>query len=105
MHCIIEEFTTVVVLKEQKRIQDPIWHDFLQHLRQGTVNKGHIDMLRSLIISNKKIFKKEGRPELWSDAALVTPRHGVRVQWNEAGVRQMCRDEQRRLFVCKRERK
>jgi hypothetical protein len=41
--------------------------------------------------------------DLWSDTALVTPRHGVRVQWNhrnEAGVRQMRQDQQKRIFLC-----
>jgi len=28
---IYEEFTTVVELKEQRRISDPVWHDFLKH--------------------------------------------------------------------------
>ena len=47
---IYEEFTTVVELKEQRRVTDPVWHDFLQNLRRGTVNTGHLQMLRSLII-------------------------------------------------------
>ena len=29
---IFEEFTTVVMLTEQMRVQDPVWLDFLQHL-------------------------------------------------------------------------
>jgi len=35
---IYEEFTTVVELKEQRRISGPVWHDFLQHLRRGWWN-------------------------------------------------------------------
>ena len=34
---IYDEFTTVVELKEQRRISDHVWHEFLQHLRRGTV--------------------------------------------------------------------
>ncbi|KIN95737.1 hypothetical protein M404DRAFT_49684, partial [Pisolithus tinctorius Marx 270] len=32
---IYMEFTTVVILKEQMRVTDPVWHDFLEHLRYG----------------------------------------------------------------------
>ena len=32
-HVLYEEFTMVVKLKEQRRISDPVWHDFLQHLQ------------------------------------------------------------------------
>ena len=35
-----------------------------------------------------------------SDAALVTPRHAVRTQWNEAAVRKMCREKGRQIFKC-----
>ena len=31
---IYGEFTTVVILKEQKSVSDLVWHNFLQHLRQ-----------------------------------------------------------------------
>ena len=36
---LYDEFTTVQVveLKEQRRISDHVWHEFLQHLRRGTV--------------------------------------------------------------------
>ena len=33
---IYDGFTTVVELKEQRRLSDHVWHDFLQHLRRGT---------------------------------------------------------------------
>ena len=31
-HAIYEEFSTMVILKEQMRAMDKIWHEFLQHL-------------------------------------------------------------------------
>jgi ATP-dependent exoDNAse (exonuclease V) alpha subunit len=34
---IYKQFTTVVILTEQKRVTDPIWHTFLQRLRKGDV--------------------------------------------------------------------
>lgn len=34
---LYEEFSTVVILKEQMRVVDGVWHDFLTHLRFGEV--------------------------------------------------------------------
>ncbi|THG98262.1 hypothetical protein EW026_g3885 [Hermanssonia centrifuga] len=34
---IYEEFTTVVILLEQVRVTDPVWRDFLVHLRHGQI--------------------------------------------------------------------
>ena len=34
------------------------------------------------------------------DASLVTPRHAVRTQWNEAAICKHCRSTGGRLFVC-----
>jgi hypothetical protein len=95
-----EEFTTVVVLREQKRISDPIWHDFLQHLRVGTVNKEHVKMLRSLILSKKDEPSLDFSSDPWREAPLITPRHAVRCQWNDAGLRKMCRENGRQILVC-----
>jgi len=39
---IYEEFTTVVLLKEQMQVTDPGWRDFLEHLREGRVQNHHI---------------------------------------------------------------
>jgi len=47
---IYEEFNTIVILKEQMRVTDEVWHDFLQHLRYGRVQQHHIDMLHTLLI-------------------------------------------------------
>jgi PIF1-like helicase len=34
---IYEEFTTVVILREQKRVTDPVWLQLLRNLRKGQV--------------------------------------------------------------------
>ena len=34
------------------------------------------------------------------DTSLVTPRHAVRTQWNEAAIRKHCRSTGNRLFIC-----
>ncbi|KAJ6479041.1 hypothetical protein C8R45DRAFT_762088, partial [Mycena sanguinolenta] len=99
---IYEEFSTVVILKEQMRVTDPVWRDFLSHLRVGDVQRHHLAMLRSLVFG-----KEHGVPSVdfesapWNDASLVTPRHAVRNQWNEAGIRQMCKATGRRLYIRK----
>jgi len=97
---IYEEFTTVVELKEQRRISDPVWHDFLKHLRRGTVNAEHLKMLRSLIIGKDEAHTIDFSCQPWRDASLVTPRHAVRMQWNDAALRKMCRDKGRQIFKC-----
>ncbi|KAJ7028351.1 hypothetical protein C8F04DRAFT_886815, partial [Mycena alexandri] len=86
---IYEELTTVVLLKEQMRVTDAVWLDFLRHLRVGNVQEHHLAMLRGLISAP------------WNEASLVTPRHAVRTQWNDEAVRKMCEDSKRQLYVCR----
>jgi hypothetical protein len=100
---IYEEFTMVVTLKEQKRVTDPVWHDFLRNLRTGSVNAGHVQMLRSLIIGEKSSDNVDFESEPWNDASLVTPRHAVRVHWNNAALRKMCREKGQSIFICRAE--
>ena len=97
---IYEEFTTVVELKEQRRISDPVWHDFLQHLRRGTVNAKHLKMLRSLKFGKDERHTINFSSLPWKDASLVTPRHAVRTQWNDAALRKMCEENGRQIFKC-----
>ena len=99
----VKEFTSVVTLKEQKHVSDPVWHDFLQNLRRGTVNAEHIQMLRSLVIKKNSPQAVDFSSEPWNDAALVTPRHAVRVQWNNMALRKMCRESGQSIFVCRAE--
>ena len=63
-HMLYEEFTTVVELKEQRRISDPVWHDFLQHLGRGTVNAEHLKMLHFLIIGKDEAHTVDFLPSL-----------------------------------------
>ena len=115
-----DEFSTVVILKEQIRISDPTWRDFLEHLRYGRVESRHLDMLRTLLLkrgitggkpphspndlnaqpptSNLPMVDFSTQP--WADAALITPRHAVRTQWNEAASQKRCSETGQRLFIC-----
>jgi hypothetical protein len=56
-----EEFSTVVILKEQMCVSDPIWREFLVHLRYGRVESRHLRMLRSLLL---KCPMSSGSPQL-----------------------------------------
>ena len=101
---IYEEFNTVVILKEQMRVTDPIWRDLLVHLRHGCVKPQHIQILRKLILNNlPPEHRVDFNEEPWASAALVTPRHAVRRLWNESATRKWCRQSGNQLFICNAE--
>ena len=63
------------------------------------MNTEDIQMLRSLVIGkNPSVVNLANEP--WNDAALVTPRHAVRVQWNDAALRKVCRECGRSIVLC-----
>ena len=121
---IYEEFSTVVILREQMRVTDYVWRDFLDHLRYGRVEPRHLQMLRTLLLkrpapnspspladppsvtpspgphSDSIIPFVDFSTPPWADASLITPRHTVRTRWNEAATRRRCADLKTRLFVC-----
>lgn len=97
---IFEEFTTVVILEEQIRVTDPVWRDFLQHLRYGRVQEHHIDMLRKLVVTHPECQPTDFAETPWRDVSLVTPRHAVRKQWNDAAVQKHCEQTGSRMFRC-----
>jgi hypothetical protein len=74
------------------------WHEILQALRFGRIQEGHLQMLQSLLIQKNPQDDYSSAP--WDDAVLITPRHGVRTQWNEASLRRHCRFKKRQLFIC-----
>ncbi|KAL4081257.1 hypothetical protein J3A83DRAFT_4427358 [Scleroderma citrinum] len=68
---IYMEFTIVVILKEQMHVTDPEWHRFLEHLCYGWVEEKDIEMLQSLIVTNKKSLLTDFQSSLWNNASLV----------------------------------
>ncbi|KAI0085325.1 hypothetical protein BDY19DRAFT_870792, partial [Irpex rosettiformis] len=80
---IWEMFEVVVQLSKQVRVKDPLWQDFLHHLRYGRVTEQHVAMLETLVLTNP---------------VLVTPRHSVRVSWNDAALRKHCEQTGVQLF-------
>ncbi len=97
---IYEEFTTVVVLHEQMRVTDMVWRDFLVHLRYGRVRPDHLAMLRSLVVGGTATMPPQSLSGTdWANAALVTPRHGVRKAWNSRAARKCCKESGQRLYI------
>ncbi|KAH9960376.1 hypothetical protein BGW80DRAFT_1147660, partial [Lactifluus volemus] len=97
---LYEAFNTVVILKEQKRITDPVWHKMLTNLRKGEIQEADVEMLRGLVIGRSTSVEHSAVVDPWKNAPLVTPRHGVRIAWNESMTRSWCREAGRQLFVC-----
>jgi PIF1-like helicase len=102
-HVTYQEFQTVVILKEQYRGTDPIWMDFLHHLRIGDVKDHHLHMLDKQVIENPETSPVDYNSPPWSDAPLVTPRHAVRTEWNSKAIRKWCRESKERLYICRAE--
>ena len=94
---IYEEFSMVVVLREQMRITDQGWRDFLVRLCYGKVQRCDLTMLRSLLLQHSPI---DFSSPPWTDASLITPRHAVRTQWNQAALRKACAENGQWLLIC-----
>jgi hypothetical protein len=67
---LYEEFKTVAILKEQLRVTDDIWKEFLGRLRCGRVLKEDIIMLHGLVLGSgptqKQISKRShGATPTW----------------------------------------
>ena len=83
---IYEEFSTVIIFKEQMRVTDPVWHNFLEHLRYGQVKEEDIMMLQTLIITNPNSTPTDFKSPPWDSASLVT--HGM--LFDVCGMRRPC---------------
>lgn len=96
---IYESFDTVVILKEQIRVVDQVWLDFLHRLRRGVVDASDIAMLKSLVVHRNGEGALDFSKSPWDECVLVTPRHAVRKAWNHAALRKMCKNQGKRLLV------
>ena len=68
---IYEAFETVILLKEQKRVHDEVWYQFLRRLCNGNVTQEDITMLRSLVSMPSNTINFDEAP--WRDVFLITP--------------------------------
>lgn len=80
--------------------RNPLWLDVLRHARHGMCKEEHLQILRSLIIENKGSSSNAISDPAWEDAVLVTPRHAVRIAWNERASRKHCARHKKQLFIC-----
>jgi hypothetical protein len=100
---IYEQFTTVVHLREQRRVDDPVWLDLSQHVRHGSCREKHLRILRSLIIDHPDCLETVFSEAPWDKAVLVTPQHAVRVQWNDAMAKKCCTAARCQLYQSRAE--
>jgi hypothetical protein len=100
---IFKEFTTVVTLKEQMCMQDPVWQDFLQHIRFRCVQEQHFTMLHTLIISEKECMPTDLANPPWNNVQLGTSWHAVQQLWNEAALCQTGVNGKYCIFQCQAE--
>lgn len=96
---IFDEFREVVILREQMRVTDTVWRDFLRNLRFGRVQPEDITMLRGQLLGSEHCAPTDFTTAPWKGAGLVTPRHAVRLKWNDHAVQQHCADSGCRRFV------
>jgi hypothetical protein len=89
-HAIYKQFNTIVILKEQMCMTDPVWKDFLTHLCHGCVQEHHLALLQKQIIKNPGCPNTNFDSELWDDTSLVMPKHTVWTQWNDTAVCKHC---------------
>ena len=97
---IYKEVQTVVILKEQMCVMDPIWQDLLVHLHHRQVQEQHIQILHSLVLhrsQTKEPVNFKSNP--WANVPLITLQHAVYKTWNESTVRKACRDSGNQLFI------
>ncbi|KAG2128403.1 hypothetical protein BD769DRAFT_1457264 [Suillus cothurnatus] len=86
---IYEQFTTVVHLKEQIRVTNPEWNDLLHHIQHGSCHGHHVQLLRSLVLTNPHCPPTDFNSPPRNDAVLITPYNAVH------------RQSGNQLFVCK----
>ena len=97
---IYEQFETVVILREQYRVTDPVWKGFLTHLQKGEVTDEDVAMLKELVLDHPKCPYVDFTEDPWNEASLVTPQHGVRNIWNDHVTHHWCQTSGHQLFEC-----
>ncbi|RDB21373.1 hypothetical protein Hypma_011904 [Hypsizygus marmoreus] len=96
---IFLQFKKVVILKEQKRIQDATWARILTNLRDGDCDGSDIEEICKLVLTNPACEVPDFESPEWNEPILVTSRHGVRQQWNAAALEKHCATSGQRLYV------
>jgi len=92
-------FDTVIMLTQQVRVCDQGWTDILNRLRIGDCTDHDLDEINKLIIGNPRGEEVNFRSAPWNEAILVTPRHAVREEWNDAALKRHCKMTRNRRYV------
>ncbi|KAG8945718.1 hypothetical protein FRC04_000577 [Tulasnella sp. 424] len=90
---LYEKFKTV-------RVTDPVWVEILQGARKGLCSPAQLRTLRTLVLTSPECEATDFGTAPWKDAILVTPRHGVRTQWNAEALRKHCAETKNTLYIC-----
>ena len=86
---IYKEFLTVVVLKQQIRVTDVLWLNFLHCLCYGEITDLDLTLLCSLVLTLSNSSIPDFAKEPWKDVMLVMSQHAVWQQWNDAFIHQL----------------
>lgn len=97
---IFLQFDTVVILTEQIRVRDSVWSGILNRLRVGECDDKDIREVEKLVLTNPACDVPNFQEDPWSDAILITTRHGVRERWNEEAIAKHCLKTGNLRYVC-----
>lgn len=100
---IYSQFEHVVTLTEQNRIKDQVWKQILDRSRTGDCTRDDLETIRKLVLTNKNCVVPDFDAEPWCNAVLITPRNGMRSQWNAAALRKHCKKTGNVLYICEAE--
>lgn len=96
---LYELFTCVVVLRQQVRVTDQRWLNFLRRARTGSCTADDLHYVRTLTIGDIQCPPTDFSRDPWNSAVLVTPRHAVRMDWNRACGVKHCQMTENVLYV------
>ncbi|KAG9125042.1 hypothetical protein FRC07_009216 [Ceratobasidium sp. 392] len=96
---VYESFQTVVILKQQVRVTDPVWQRFLSNFHVGQVEENDVALLHSVTLTHPSCRPTDFTSDRWKDCVLITPRNGTQVQWNDMSVSEHCRRTGQQLLV------
>ncbi|KAJ3561239.1 hypothetical protein NP233_g10314 [Leucocoprinus birnbaumii] len=92
-------FRKIVILRQQNRVRDAKWTDFLRRLRHRECNAEDMEMIESLRLTNPDCDIPDFTKEPWNEAVLVTLRVEVKNRWNKAALERHSRRTGNRIFV------
>lgn len=96
---IFLQFDKVVILEKQNRIKDKVWNDILSRARKGECNASDLDEIQKLVLTSPECAVPDFSKAPWDQAILVTPRHSVRILWNEHALAKHCQRTGNKCYI------